>query len=157
MSSSVHHQEFSTVHTTNLYGPVWHKPLLCVQWKTPDDGQKNSPKHVEFYSINKFEKLVYIFGFILRSYHDARSPERQISPYNSLYNNSYVLLQCHRLLYPVYCSTWICELCNSIIRASFHHDSFVLIIAPPHTCVHFLNLLHVPLLMLKYSSAHRLF
>ena len=27
--------------------PVWHKPLLCVQWKTPDDGQRNCPKHVE--------------------------------------------------------------------------------------------------------------
>jgi len=23
--------------------------------KTPDDGQRNSPKHVEFYSNNKFE------------------------------------------------------------------------------------------------------
>jgi len=21
--------------------PLWHKPLLCVQWKTPDDGQRN--------------------------------------------------------------------------------------------------------------------
>jgi len=20
--------------------PVWHTPLLCVQWKTPDDGQR---------------------------------------------------------------------------------------------------------------------
>ena len=38
--------------------PVWHIPLLCVQWKTPDDGQRNYPKHVEFYSKNKFEKLV---------------------------------------------------------------------------------------------------
>jgi len=40
---------------------VWHIPLLCVQWKTPDDGQKNCPKHVEFYSKNKFEKLVDLF------------------------------------------------------------------------------------------------
>ena len=38
--------------------PVWHIPLLCVQWKTPDDGQSNCPKHVEFHSKNKFEKLV---------------------------------------------------------------------------------------------------
>jgi len=30
--------------------PVWHIPLLCVQWKTPDDGQRNCPKHVEFLS-----------------------------------------------------------------------------------------------------------
>ena len=34
--------------------------LLCVQWKTPDDGLRNCPKHVEFYSKNKFEKLVHI-------------------------------------------------------------------------------------------------
>jgi len=25
--------------------------------KTPDDGQRNCPKHVEFYSKNKFEKI----------------------------------------------------------------------------------------------------
>jgi len=29
--------------------------LLCVQWKTPDDGQRNYPKHVEFHSKNKWE------------------------------------------------------------------------------------------------------
>ena len=29
---------------------VWHIPLLCVQWKNPDDGQRNCAKHVEFYS-----------------------------------------------------------------------------------------------------------
>ena len=45
---------------------VWHIPLLCVQWKTPDDGQRNCPKHIEFYSKNKFEKLVHLFGFIIR-------------------------------------------------------------------------------------------
>ena len=44
---------------------VWHIPLLCVQWKTPDDGQSNCPKHVEFYSKNKFEKLVHLAGFII--------------------------------------------------------------------------------------------
>ena len=58
--------------------PVWRIPLLCVQWKIPVDGQRNCPKHVEFYSINKFEKLVHLVGFIIRIYHDARSPERQI-------------------------------------------------------------------------------
>jgi len=36
--------------------------LLCVQWKTPDDGQRNYLKHVEFYSKNKFEKLVHLTG-----------------------------------------------------------------------------------------------
>ena len=49
--------------------PLWHITLLCVQWKTPDDGQRNSPKHVQFYSKNKFEKLVHLVGFIIRVYH----------------------------------------------------------------------------------------
>jgi hypothetical protein len=40
--------------------------LLCVQCWTPDDGQRNCPKHVEFYSKNKFEKLVHLVGFIIR-------------------------------------------------------------------------------------------
>ena len=34
--------------------------------KTPDDGQRNCPKHVEFYSKNKFEILVHLVGFIIR-------------------------------------------------------------------------------------------
>jgi len=46
--------------------PVWHIPLLCVQWRTRDDGQRNCPKHAEFHSKNKFEKLVHIVGFIIR-------------------------------------------------------------------------------------------
>jgi len=33
--------------------PIWHIPLLCVQWKTPDDGQRNCPKHVEFVYVSK--------------------------------------------------------------------------------------------------------
>jgi len=47
---------------------VWHIPLLCVQWKTPDDGQRNCPRYVEFYSKNKFEKLVHLVGFIIRAH-----------------------------------------------------------------------------------------
>ena len=31
--------------------------------ETPDDGQRNCPKHVEFYSKNKFEKIVHLVGF----------------------------------------------------------------------------------------------
>jgi len=30
--------------------------------KTPNDGQRYSPKHVEFYSKNKFEKSVHLVG-----------------------------------------------------------------------------------------------
>jgi len=40
----------------------------------PDDGQRNCPKRVEFYSKNKFEKLVHIFGFIIRTIDDSRRP-----------------------------------------------------------------------------------
>ena len=46
--------------------------------KNSNDGKRNCPKHVEFYSKNKFEKLVHLVGFIIRIYHDARSPERQV-------------------------------------------------------------------------------
>jgi len=49
--------------------------LLCVQCWTSDDGQRNSPKHVEFYSKNKFEKLLRLVCFIIRICHDARSSE----------------------------------------------------------------------------------
>jgi len=52
--------------------------VLCVQRKAPDDGQKNCLKLVEFNPKNKFEKSVNFVGFIIRYYHDARSPERQI-------------------------------------------------------------------------------
>jgi hypothetical protein len=84
-SSSVHHQEFFTIHTAMVYviqfcwqlasrsicscsqavsKPVWHIPLLRVKWKTPDDGQMKCPKHVEFHSKNKFEKLVHLVDLL---------------------------------------------------------------------------------------------
>jgi len=49
--------------------PVWHIPLLCVEGKTPDDGQRNCSKHVEFNSKNKFVKLVHLVGFIIKKMH----------------------------------------------------------------------------------------
>ena len=40
--------------------------VCCVNSeKTPDDGGRNCPKHVEFHSKNKFEKLVHIVGFVI--------------------------------------------------------------------------------------------
>jgi hypothetical protein len=97
---SVHHQESNTVYTTTGVchtgfadclpagsGWNWFRPgplvssqqnlydiylLLCIQYWTPDDGQKTCPKHVEFYSKNKFEKLVHIFGFIIRMCQNIR-------------------------------------------------------------------------------------
>ena len=53
---------------------------LDVTSKTPDDGHRNCPKHVEFYSKNKFEKLLHLVSFIIRIYHDAQSHESQINP-----------------------------------------------------------------------------
>ena len=35
--------------------------------KTSDDGQRNCPKHVEFYSENKFQKLMHLFGFYYKN------------------------------------------------------------------------------------------
>ena len=49
--------------------------FVCTVKKTPEDGKRNCPKRVEFYSKNKFEKLVHLVGFIMRIYHDARSSE----------------------------------------------------------------------------------
>ena len=44
--------------------------LCCVySMKTPDDGQRNCPKHAEFYSKNKFEKLAHLVGFVIRKYY----------------------------------------------------------------------------------------
>ena len=50
--------------------------MLCVQSWTPDDGQKDRPKHVEWYSINS--KIVHLVGFTIEIYHDTRSHELQI-------------------------------------------------------------------------------
>jgi len=91
-SSSVHHQEFFLVNTAMVYviqvcwqlasrirtelqswscsqavsKPLWHIPRLCVQWKTPDDGQRICLKNGEFYSKNKCEKSVHLVVFIIR-------------------------------------------------------------------------------------------
>jgi hypothetical protein len=55
---------------TYTYCCVYSTRLLMIDKKT-------SPKHVEFYSKNIFEKLVHVVGFIIRMYHDARSHECQ--------------------------------------------------------------------------------
>jgi hypothetical protein len=41
-----------------------HIPVPNVQWKTPDDGQRNCLKHVEFLDKNKFGKISSSIGFI---------------------------------------------------------------------------------------------
>ena len=65
-TSSVHHQQFFTVHTAMVYvltaceqdqdGTscqqicVTYNIAVCTVKKKPDDGQRNCPKHVEYYS-----------------------------------------------------------------------------------------------------------
>jgi hypothetical protein len=50
--------------SANLYD-IYHFGVYSE--KTPDDGQRNCPKQVEFHSKNKFEKLVHLVGFIIRN------------------------------------------------------------------------------------------
>jgi len=49
---------------------VYSEELLMMDTGTVRNMQSFIPK-------NKLEKLVYLVGFIIRIYHDARSPERQ--------------------------------------------------------------------------------
>jgi hypothetical protein len=72
---------------------IWHIPLMCVQWKTPDDGQRNCLKHVEFQSRNKFEKSVHLVRFIIRIYHDVWSHGHQLKQWLILHINLTILLQ----------------------------------------------------------------
>ena len=44
--------------------PARNIPMSNVQQKTPDDGQRKSPKHVEFFDKIKFGKFVRLVGFI---------------------------------------------------------------------------------------------
>jgi len=71
--------------------PIIRSFSLCTQrWYMSyrfADGQRNCPKRVEFYSKNKFQKLVHLVGFIIRIYHDSRSPERQIRITNLHWRN----------------------------------------------------------------------
>ena len=53
--------------------------------------KKTCPKHVEFYSKNKFEELVHLIGFIIRIYHDARYSECQIRRWSRMYVKSKTL------------------------------------------------------------------
>jgi len=79
------HQEFFAAHTAVVSDSLRAScQQTCMTYaiavctvKPPDDGQRNCPKHVEFYSKNKSEKLVHLVAFIIRIHHDARPPERQ--------------------------------------------------------------------------------
>jgi hypothetical protein len=59
-------------------------PLLCVRYSEKllmmDRGTMRNM--YSFIPKNKFEKLVHLAGFIVGSYHDARSRERQVLQIN---------------------------------------------------------------------------
>ena len=48
--------------SSNLY----NVPVPNVQWKTPDDGQRNCPKHVEFHTGINLEISASV-GFIVKT------------------------------------------------------------------------------------------
>jgi hypothetical protein len=55
----------SIIRRFSLYTQQWYMSYrfaLCA----PDGGQRNCPKHVEFYSKNKIEKLVLLVSVIIR-------------------------------------------------------------------------------------------
>ena len=74
----LHYQEFFTVHAarsgrSSVLILLASCQQTCMTYtiavctvKTPDDGQRNCPKHVELYSKNRFEKLVHLVGYTIR-------------------------------------------------------------------------------------------
>jgi hypothetical protein len=64
-SSSVHHQEFFTVHTAVLYVIQFCRQL--------SSRIRMELSYILILLANKFEKLVHLVGFIIRTCHDARS------------------------------------------------------------------------------------
>ena len=63
---------FRTVPLSIIRSPTLYTQQTCMyccvysEKKNADDGHRNCPKHVEFYSKNKFEKLVHLVCFIIR-------------------------------------------------------------------------------------------
>jgi len=53
----------SIIRSFSLYTQQWY-----MSYRFADSCQRNCPKHVEFYSKNKFEKLVHLVGLIIRIY-----------------------------------------------------------------------------------------
>ena len=82
------------IRSFSLYAQQWYMSYIlranvydiyhcCVySEKLLNDGQRNCPKHVEFYSKNKFEKLVHLVGFIIRTCYYS-SHTKQLCVYRS--------------------------------------------------------------------------
>jgi hypothetical protein len=72
-STSVHHQEFFTVHTAMVY-------VIQVCWQLASRIRTELSKTRTVLFQNKFEKLMHLVGSIIRIYQDARSSECQNGP-----------------------------------------------------------------------------
>jgi len=59
----------SIIRSFLLYTQQWYMSYSCCVYsdKFLTMDKRNCPKHVEFYSKNKFEKLVHLVGFIIRT------------------------------------------------------------------------------------------
>ena len=55
----------SIIRSFSLYTQQWYMSYRFADSLRAGSG-RNCPKHVEFYSKNKFEKLVHLVGFIIR-------------------------------------------------------------------------------------------
>ena len=102
---SVHHQQSSTVNTAVCICHIGYADcllairqhnicvLLCVQRYTADGGQRYCPKHVEFYSKNKVEKLVQFVGIVIRinSFAKVRIGAQIFTLYSVLYPRATLL------------------------------------------------------------------
>jgi len=65
-SNGICHRGLLTAARSSQQNCMTYTIAVCTV-KTPDDGQRNCPKHVEFHSKHKFEKLVHLVGFITRN------------------------------------------------------------------------------------------
>jgi len=55
------------IRSFSLYTHQWYMSYMFADSCSQLSANWNCPKHVEFHSKNKFEKLVYLVGFIIRN------------------------------------------------------------------------------------------
>ena len=104
-SSSVHHQEFIHCTLSNdichiaeaVYKPVWHIPLLSVQWINSCWWTDELSETCRVSCQNKFVKLVHLVGFIIKEIcYDARSHERRSISLKVVFGKTQADGQCPR-------------------------------------------------------------
>jgi len=100
----------SIIRSFSLYTQQWYMSYRFADiklWKTPDNGQRNSPKHAEFYSKNKFEKLVHLVGFIIRIYVTVHTSMVYVTQVGSASSNLILLAS-----YQQTCMTYTIAVCT---------------------------------------------